>query len=172
MSRPPRDRGPSKLTAAWAARDPRERRLILLAASVVGLALLWWVGLAPALRTLREAPAQRTALQAQAQQMQQLKVEANALKAMPRMGHDEALRALEASTQQRLGAQGQMSVIGDRVTVTLKEAPAGALANWLSDARVNARATPVEARLSRVGDASPGAPVLWSGTLTLSLPSP
>ena len=164
--------GQGKLAAAWAARDARERRLIALAAGIVGLALLWWVGLAPALRTLREAPAKRQQLQIQEQQMQQLKTEADALKAMPRMAHDEALRALEAATRQRLGANGQLSVVGDRANVVLKEAPADALAHWLSDARVNARATPVEARLTRGADTSAGAPVKWNGTLSLGLPTP
>ena len=142
-----------------------------IAATVVGLALLWWVGLAPALRTLREAPAQRAALQVQAQKMQQLKAEADALKSVPRLAQDEALRALETAMKQRLGDTGQLSVMGDRANVVLKGASATALADWLSDVRVNARATPVEARLTRSGDTAPGAPVHWSGTLSLSVPS-
>ena len=83
MSRPPRS--PNPLAAAWARLGARERRLAALAATVVGLALLWWLGLAPALRTLREADSQRAALQVQAQQMQRLKTEAEALKALPRL---------------------------------------------------------------------------------------
>ena len=162
---------PNRLGAAWARLDARERRLVAIAATVVGLALLWWVGLAPALRTLREAPAQRAALQVQAQKMQQLKAEADALKSVPRLAQDEALRALETAMKQRLGDTGQLSVMGDRANVVLKGASAAALADWLSDVRVNARATPVEARLTRSGDTAPGAPVHWSGTLSLSVPS-
>ncbi len=162
---------PHRLAAAWAGLGARERRMVVLAASVVGLALLWWVGLAPALRTLREAPAQRTALQTQAQQMQTLKAEADSLKAVPRLAQDEALRALETAMKQRLGDTGQLSVMGDRANVVLKGASATAVADWLSDVRVNARATPVEARLTRSGDTAPGAPVHWSGTLSLSVPS-
>lgn len=161
---------PGHLTAAWARMAARERRMVALAAAIVGLALLWGVGLSPALHTLRAAPAQRQALQAQALQMQQLQAEAQALQAMPRMGRDEALRALEDAVRQRLGAGGQISIVGDRANVQLKDVPARALADWLSDARVNARATPVEARLTRSGSAAPGAPVHWSGTLSLSLP--
>ncbi len=162
---------PNRLATAWAQMGARERRMVLLAGAVVGLALLWWVGLAPALRTLREAPAQRAALQGQAQQMQQLKAEADALKAVPRLAQNEALRALEAAMKQRLGDTGQLSVMGDRANVVLKGASAEALADWLSDVRVNARATPVEARLTRSGDTAPGAPAHWSGTLSLSVPS-
>lgn len=169
MSR--REGEPGRLAAAWAQLGAREKRMVILAAAVVGVALLWWVGLAPALRTLREAPAQRAALQVQAQQMQQLKAEAEALKSVPRLAQDEALRALETAMKQRLGNTGQLSVMGDRANVVLKGASAQALADWLSDVRVNARATPVEARLTRTGDTAPGAPVQWSGTLSLSVPS-
>lgn len=166
------DRTPSPLAATWARLDARERRLVAIAALVVGLAALWWLALSPALRTLREAPAQRAALQAQHQAMQRLKAEAATLKALPSLGHDDALRALETSVKQRLGVGGQLSVVGDRANVVLKDVPAAALADWLSDARLNARSTPVEARLTRSGDKAPGAPVQWSGTLSLGLPSP
>lgn len=164
-------RAPGPLAMAWARMEARERRLVALAAAVVGLALLWWLGLAPALRTLRAADDQRAALQVQAQQMQQLKAEAEALKALPRMSRDEALRALEGAVKQRLGDTGQLSVVGDRANVTLKNTPADALAQWLADARINARATPVDARLTRGASTAAGAPVLWSGTLSLGLPN-
>lgn len=162
---------PGRLASSWAQLGTRDRRMVVIAACVVGLALLWWVALAPALRTLRQAPAQRAALQVQQQQMQQLKSEADALKAVPRLAQDEALRALETATKQRLGDSATLSVMGERANVVLKGASAAALADWLSDARVNARATPVEARLTRSGDTAPGAPVQWSGTLSLSVPS-
>ncbi|MBP7453861.1 MAG: type II secretion system protein M [Ottowia sp.] len=167
-----RESGESKgLATAWAQLAARERRMVIVAATVVGVALLWWVGLAPALRTLREAPAQRAALQTQAQQMQLLKNEADSLKSVPRLAQNEALRALETAMKQRLGDTGQLSVMGDRANVVLKGASAAAVADWLSDVRVNARATPVEARLTRSGDTAPGAPAHWSGTLSLSVPS-
>ena len=164
-----------RLGAAWQRLDARERRLVLIAATVVCLALLWWVGLAPALHTLREAGSQRTALEAQMQQMQQLKLEADALKALPRMTQEEALHALEAAVKLRLGASAKLNVVGDRANLVLKDTPAAGLALWLTDARVNARAVPVEARLTRSGGAAPvapGAAVNWNGTLSVSLPSP
>lgn len=158
--------------ALWQRLQARERRLVALAAAVVVLALLWGVGLAPALRTLREADGQRATLQAQAQRMQQLALEAAALKAMPRMTQPEALRALEAAVQQRLGDSAKLTVLGERANVTLKDAPAAGLAHWLTDARVNARSAPLEARLMRSSASAPGAAVTWNGTLSLSLPSP
>ena len=83
-----------RLRAAWARLAPRERRLVALATSVVALALLWLLALSPALRTLRQAEVQRAELAAEAQRMQQLQSEAAALKALPKLGHDEAVRAL------------------------------------------------------------------------------
>ena len=158
------------LAAAWARLAERERRLVLLAASVLGLALIWLLAVSPALRTLRQAEPQRAALAAQAEQLQRLRAEAQALQALPRLGHDEALRALEASVRQRLGSSAQLSVVGERAQLVLRQASAAALAQWLADARANARANTVEARLTRAGDQAPGAPVLWNGTLSLALP--
>ena len=157
--------------ATWAALPPRERRLITVAGAVVALALLWWLALAPALATLRAAPAQRAQLQAQAQQMQQWQREAEALKNLPPLPREAALAALEAATRQRLGTAGQLSVVGDRVQVTLKDAGAQDLADWLQDARANARAVPLDARLTRGSERAPGAPARWSGAVSLSLPS-
>ncbi len=161
----------SALRAAWAALAARERRLITLAAAVVALALLWALALAPALATLRTAPAQRAQLQAQALQMQRGQREAEALKSLPRLSREDALNALQTATRQRLGAAAQLSVVGDRAQVTLKDAPAQELADWLADARANARAVPQDARLTQGRERAPGAPVRWSGTLSLSLPS-
>ena len=61
-------------------------------------------------------------------------------------------------------------MVGDRAQLVLRQASAEALAQWLADARANARANTVEARLTRAGDQAPGAPVLWNGTLSLALP--
>ncbi|MBS0413126.1 MAG: type II secretion system protein M [Proteobacteria bacterium] len=165
------DQPAARLAAAWAALQPRERRGLALAAAVLGLALLWWLALAPALATLRAAPAQRAELQAQAQRMQRWQREAEALKAQPRLARDTAVAALEAATRQRLGNTAQLSLAGERAQVTLTQASAQDLADWLADVRASARAVPLDARLTRSGDAAPGAAVHWSGTLSLSLPS-
>ncbi len=150
------------------ARLPAARRRVLLATVLaLALAVLWLFAVAPALRTLKRAGTQRAALQRQAQHMQQLAAEARQLAALPRMGQQEAQRALQQATQQRLGAAARLSAAGDRATVTLTDAPAAALAEWLAEARLNARAVPLEARLQR----SAGA-LTWSGTLTMSLPEP
>ena len=156
------------LRARWTQLDSRERMLVFTALSVVGVALLWWVGISPALGTLRQADAQRSGLAAQVQKMQSLQAQAQAIASQPKINRDDALRALEASVK-GLGATAQLNVAGDRATVTLRNTAADALARWLAQARVNARAIPSEARLTRSA-ASPGGPAAWDGTVVLSLP--
>ena len=156
------------LRARWTQLDSRERTLVFAALSVVGVALLWWVGISPALGTLRQADAQRSGLAAQVQKMQSLQAQAQAIASQPKINRDDALRALEASLK-GLGATAQLNVAGDRATVTLRNTAADALARWLSQARVNARAIPSEARLTRSA-ASAGSAAAWDGTVVLSLP--
>lgn len=163
---------PGALRARWQTLQPREQRGVLVAAGMVALALLWWVGIAPALQVLRQAELQQHRLDTQLQQMQALASEARALQSRPALRYDDAVRALESSVKQGLGAGARLSIVGERATVTLKSVPATALAPWLSQARVNARALPVEVRLVR-GTPPPGGGTggaTWDGTLVLALP--
>jgi general secretion pathway protein M len=155
------------LQTPWARLAPREQTGVLLATGLVSLALLWWVLLAPALQVWRSAEAQTRNLDAQLQTMQSLQTQAKALQAQPRLGTDESLRALQTSTQQYLGNAAQLNVNGERATITLKNAPAQALAQWLTQTRINARLAPSEAHLSRSANGSAN----WDGTLTLVLPT-
>ena len=156
----------------WASLAPREQTLVLPAATVLGLALLWWLLLAPALAQLRASPARHAALDAQLQQMQALQAQALHLKDIPRPTGNETLPVLWRSLGQQLSAGTQMSTTGDRAAITLKDVPPEALAQWLAQVRSTTRAVPTEARLMRntasTGGASPPAP--WNGTLTLALP--
>ena len=166
------------LQARWHTLGAREQMLLRGAAAVVALALVWWVLIAPPLRTVRQADAIQRDLGQQAQKMQVLQAQAQSLQSQPKLSRDDALRALDTSVKQGLGPGAQLSVQGDRVTVTLKNTPSDALAQWLAQARVNARAIPNEARLVRSPNpavpAAPGSrtPVAWDGTLVLSLPAP
>ncbi|MFM9424987.1 general secretion pathway protein M [Variovorax sp. GrIS 2.14] len=182
--------------AWWPDLPPREQRLVIIAATVVALALLWWVALAPALRTLASAPAEHAQLDAQLQQMTTLQTQARALQSQPRSNRDDALRALETSVRQSLGANAQLQTAGanEGVTVQVRAAPAEGLAQWFGQARSNAHAVPREAHLTRApggGGATPGAfgqtgssnaaasaaaaaeaaRVRWDGTLVMSLPA-
>ena len=160
----------TQLRDRWRALAPRERTLVTTAGVVLGLSLLWWVGLAPALRTLGQSDARQRSLDAQWQQMQALEAQARTLQAQPKARHDEALRALESSVKQGLGPGAQLTVSGERATLTLKGVPAAALGTWLAQVRANARALPSEARLVRSPATTPASGVLWDGVLVLSLP--
>ncbi|MDP2818742.1 MAG: type II secretion system protein GspM [Polaromonas sp.] len=159
----------SPLRGRWAAAHPREQRLVRSAVVLVGLALVWWLLVAPPLRTLSQGPTEQGSLEVQGQKMQNLRVQALALQAVRKVSHDEALRALDAAVRQQFGASAQLSVLGDSATVSLRNAPADALAQWLPLARVNARALPSEVRLMRTNTTPPGQAV-WSGTIVMRLP--
>ncbi|MCU0943073.1 MAG: type II secretion system protein M [Hydrogenophaga sp.] len=153
---------------AWLGRlSPRERQLVTVAAAVVAIGLLWWVLIAPAWGTLRAAPARHAALDSQLTRMQQLAQTAEVLRAQSSAtpSRDEALRALEAATT-GLGGSGQVAVLGDRATLSLRQADPRALAQWLQQVRINARLLPVESQLTR--DAASGG---WTGTIVLAGPS-
>ena len=154
-----------ELRARWALLDPRERALVAAAGGLVAFALLWWIALGPALVTWREADAQHRALDAQLAHMQRLQAQAKAMQALPRQNPDDAMRQLETAIRQQLGASARSIIAGDRVTVTLANAPAAALAQWLAQVRTNARAIPGEAKLTR--NAAGG----WDGSVVLTLPA-
>jgi general secretion pathway protein M len=176
--------------AFWLARAPRERRLMLLAAWVIGTALVWQVAVAPALQTWQEAPTKQAALDAQTTQLLQLQAQAKGLQSTPPPSRTSALQALESTAAQWLGPDARVSLQGEQVRVTLKAAPAEGLSRWLAQARSQAQALPVQAQLQRAtapvsaptpstavtpAPASPPSPAaspaaaLWSGTLVLSL---
>lgn len=159
------------LRARWAVLHEREKTLLRGAAIFLGLVLLGWWGVATPLAMLRQAQAQHPGLDTQWRQMRALQAEAQALQGQARISADDASRALQSSARQRLGASAQLSILGNRASVTLRGAPADALAAWLAEARANARAVPVEARLARGASAVAGAAV-WDGTLVLELPAP
>ena len=163
----------SALSARWQALAAREQHLVRAAALLVALALLWWLALAPALHTLRSAPARHAALDAQLQQMHALQAEAEALKNAPPADPDNALRALQASVTERLGPGARLALSGDRATLTVQNTPAEALALWLVQARSNGKAVPQEAHWTRShAAADPKQPSAhWDGQLVLVLPA-
>lgn len=145
----------------WRALPGRERRLLLVAASVVGAALLWWLALQPALRALRSAPADIEAAEAQLRAMQRLAAEATELRNTPPVNSEQAAAALRAATE-RLGDQAKLSLQGDRAVLTLNGVATSQLRDWLAEARSGARARPVEASLLRGGNG-------FSGTLVVAI---
>jgi general secretion pathway protein M len=152
------------LRERWRKLGPREQALAGGAALLIAAALLWLALLGPALGVLRGAEEQHRALDAQLQRMRALQLQAQALQSQPKQNQDDAARQLEASVRERLGTSARLVVAGERATVTLSGTPPDALAQWLTQARVNARALPGEAHLYRNSGG------LWEGSLVLSLP--
>jgi general secretion pathway protein M len=149
--------------AAWSRLQPREQVLCALAGCLVAGAVIWWMALAPALQILHNAPAQQDALSQQMARMQQWQTEAQTLQSQPALSHDQALRALETGVLQTLGTGSSLSVLNDRVTVVVKATAGDALAQWLAQARINARSVPAEVKLHRAASR------LWEGTVVLIL---
>lgn len=151
----------------WESMAPRERRMVSIAAWVVGLALLWWVALGPAMQTLRKAPAQHAALDAQLAQMQSLAATAEQMRGQnnaPTPSRGAAQSSLEQATRQ-IGDTAQVNIQGDKAILTLRGTPPQALAGWLNQVRVNARLVPVNAQLERTNN-----PDGWRGQITVSGP--
>lgn len=147
----------------WRQLKISERRLILAAFWVIFAALLWLFAVAPALKTIQEAPEQHRTLDVKLQSMRAMAGEAKVLQNQPKLAFDDAQKALQSAVTQRFGSAAQLNLAGERATLTLKNANSQELAQWLTQVRVNARAQPGEAKLSRNGDG-------WDGTLVLNLP--
>ena len=147
--------------AWWAARLPRERQALTAVAVVLILFFVWSVFVAPALRTLREAPAQLDRLDAQLQQMQRLAAESATLRSVAPVSNAQASLALKAASD-RLGDRARLTLQGDRASLALTGVDTVALLAWLQEARSGARARPVEAQLQR-------GPQGFSGSVVVSL---
>ena len=175
------------LSLWWAGLAAREQRWVAAAAALLGAALIWWLAMAPALKTLRAAPAQHAALDSQLQTMRAQAAQAKEFRAQRALSFDESQRALESSVKQTLGTGANVAINDSRANLSLKNVSADALAVWLNQARINARVVPSEVRLTRSAapavaasgatlgtapGALPGAsnPQHWDGTIALTLP--
>jgi general secretion pathway protein M len=154
----------SALVAWWRqALAARERRLVLVAAAVIGVYLLFTLALRPALATLQSAPDDLERLQAQLQSMQRLAAEVKDLRGAPPINTAQATVALRLASE-RLGDKARLSIQGDRAVLTLTNAGTGQIKGWLAEVRSGARARPVEANLSRSGSG-------YSGTISVAMGS-
>lgn len=159
----------SRLTLWWARRPAREQRLVVAALALVGAAVLWVAGIAPAWRTVQAYPAQRAALDAQLRTMQELQARAESLRdpsAIQAAANPRALEAALRGSMANLGGRGQLQLNLNQgpglAVVTLQGVDAADLAQWLARTRREARMLPSHAQLQRQGSA-------WSGTVTFTL---
>lgn len=155
--------------AVWAQRSTREQLLLGIGVWVLGLAALWMLALAPAMRTWQEAPARQALLDTQSQRMRQLQAQAQGLQQPRSMSRNDAAQWLE-NNQAELGPNARIVLQGNTATLSLQAAPAAALARWLSLARDNAQALPTQAQLQQTN--APGkdsTDITWRGSLVLRL---
>jgi general secretion pathway protein M len=161
--------------ARWQALSPREQRGVSVLGALLAMLLFWSITIAPALNTLYHSGNHRAQIDQQQAHMLALQSQAQALQARTPLSRDEALRTLQGLTP---GPQIQLNVQGERISVQLKAVPAPILANWLTQARNQAQALPVEAHLTR-GNAptanntpsTANSTVVWDGSLVLNLPN-
>ncbi len=146
---------------AWRARPPRDRLALTVMALVVGSFLLWIMLIAPAVATLRSAPAQLDALDTQLLQMRGMAAEVRDLRNATPVPAAPAGLALKAAAE-RQGDKVRLSLQNERALLTLQNASPEQLRALLVEARSAARARPLEANLSR-------GPTGFTGTLVLSL---
>lgn len=135
--------------------------MIAIAALAVLALVVWLLLLQPALRTLREAPAELDRLDQQLQQMQLAAGEVQGLRGAAPVPTEQAAAALRAATAQ-LGDKAKLVVQGDRATVTFTGAPSEVLRAWLGEARSAARARPLEAQLLKAASG-------YSGSITVGI---
>lgn len=150
------------LKTRWQALAPRERQMVQLAAWLLGVTLLFMVGIRPAWRTLQTTPAQMAQIDAVVTDMRSQADEVRRLRQAPKVPSSQAEAALIAATQ-ALGETAKLRLQGDQATVTLIQAAGPALSAWLQEVRTNARARPTQANLIQV------VPGFYSGAVTLTL---
>jgi len=160
----------TRLHTHWNTLATRERTLIGVALLTIAIALIWQVFLAPALKTLRQAPARHAALDAQWQRMQTLRAQAEQLQKAPKHHAGEIRNALQSSLSQHLGRSAQLHSNGSQATITLTHAPASALADWLTQMRNMTHAIPLQVQLTRSAPAADST-THWNGTVVLALPA-
>jgi general secretion pathway protein M len=153
----------AQFDARWVALATRERWGVLVALGIVGIGLLWSIALGPALKTIRETPAQLDRVDGQLQTMQRMASEAQTLRGATPLSAAQAASSLQTATN-RLGARARLVMQGDRATVTVNDVSGIELAQWLGDVRNAARARPVDVQLQR-------GPKGLGGTVVLALGS-
>ena len=165
--------------ARWQQLSPRERRLTCVAAVLLAVAVVWWVGLRPAIHTLRQARTQWPVLQAQAAELDALVLESRALGRERRgvMTLEETVAALQDSLRdagvQAHGRLGPPSAAqtGARQTLTVDRMPVAALLAWLARVPDIARVRVLRLDLARSHIDGRDRPGLLSGTVELLLPA-
>lgn len=151
----------TELGRFWQARLPRERQLIVAMALAIAVLIVWLVAIQPALRTLRETPAELARLDEQMQQTTLAANEMETLRSASPVATEQAVIALRAATAS-LGDKAKLVVQGDRATLSFTGLASESLRSWLGEARSAARARPVEAQLVKAASG-------YTGSITVTV---
>jgi general secretion pathway protein M len=152
--------------ARWRALSVRERRLVVLAAAAVALALFWLGLLRPALRTLRSAPAEIAALQTTLRRVQTQSRQLTELNAAPAVtAHSSDLRADVGAWLQAHdpAAQVEVQALPGSATLQIRAMSPRTLLPLAQAARHDWGAALSQAHLTR------GADGLFAGSIELTL---
>jgi general secretion pathway protein M len=163
-----------KFLSSLQSLPPKDRQRLLALALVLLALILWTWQISPALKTLRDMPAQLAKLQDQTQQLKLMQAQAQALQKSPRVQAKDARTLLQKVATENLDNGARLNIEGSRATLTISRVSAESLAQFLALARTQAQALPIEAQLQKFTDAGAtktNTPAdLWRGTLILSLP--
>lgn len=173
------DQTSERLQAWWSQREPRERQLLKIGGTAVAIALVWLVGVKPALNSLEQTDRRLPQLQATTLQVDAVIREAQAL----RRGQSGTLPASELTgalqgSLHRAGLSDLASVRemeadydGARLwEVTLDNASAGRVIDWLADVPVMLRVQTRSVDLSRTRIDGRDRPGSVTGKITLAAP--
>lgn len=166
--------------AFWLQRTLRERRLLTVAAVLLGIWLLWAIAVRPALSTVEDSRKTLPALRADAAQVQALIIEAQALQRGRAMVQDaEAVQAALGASLQRAGLS-QASVerlsenaagLAARWVVRIEEASATRVVDWLASLAFLLQLETRQVDLARSQVDGRERAGLLSGTVELALPA-
>jgi len=165
--------------AFWLQRTLRERRLLTVAAVLIGIWLLWAVAVRPALDTVAESRKALPALRADAAKVQALIIEAQALQRGRAAVQDaESVQpALEASLQRAGLPQARVERLADdakdsaaRWAVHVEEVSATRLVDWVGSLAFLLQLETRQVDLSRAQVDGRERAGLLSGRVELALP--
>ena len=147
----------------WLQASAREQVALRVAATLVLLALFWWVGLQPPLKALKNARTQAPVVRAQYEQMSQLQAQAAAMRTQVQQPVSDPKAALQDSIT-TLEKNARVALSGERATISFKQARPADMALWLEQVRLKAHSSVLEMHLSQAAG-------LWSGSVVVQLPS-
>lgn len=167
--------------AFWLQRSLRERRLLVIAAVLFGIWLLWALGVRPALNTLADSRKALPALRADAAQVQALIIEAQVLQRGRAMVQDtESVQAALSASLQRAGLQqAEIERLPDegaadvsaRWQVRLEQASASRVVDWLASLAYLLQLETRQVDLARSQIDGRDRAGMLSGTVELALPT-